>query len=119
MALKNRKTLFTTLSKDSAQQLDTLASKTGKPKTRVLDEAVKTLYEQKEVEDMEQQHPHGTVITIATNKGGAGKTTSTAAIADILAKNGNRILLIDADPQGNLSTACGAESSPRAARNTG
>ena len=107
MALKNRKTLFTTLSKDSAQQLDTLASKTGKPKTRVLDEAVKTLYEQKEVEDMEQQHPHGTVITIATNKGGAGKTTSTAAIADILAKNGNRILLIDADPQGNLSKRFG------------
>lgn len=107
MTLKTRKTLFTTLSVDSAQQLDTLASKAGKPKTRVLDEAVETLYKQKEDEEMEKLHPQGTVITIATNKGGAGKTTSTAAFADILARRRNRVLLIDADPQGNLSKRFG------------
>ena len=105
MAVRKRTALFTTLSKDSAEQLDTLASKTGKPKTRVLDEALDTLYKQKEDEDMKQHR--GTVITIATNKGGAGKTTSTAAIADVLARDGNRILLIDADPQGNLSKRFG------------
>ena len=105
MAVRKRTTLFTTLSKDSAEQLDTLASRTGKPKTRVLDEAVETLYKKKEGEDMRQHQ--GTVITIATNKGGAGKTTSTAAIADILARREHRVLLIDADPQGNLSKRFG------------
>ena len=72
---------------------------------RVLDEAVETLYKKKEGEDMRQHQ--GTVITIATNKGGAGKTTSTAAIADILARREHRVLLIDADPQGNLSKRFG------------
>ena len=103
LPVKNRKTMFTTLSLNSASKLDVLAGKAGKPKARVLDDAVDALY-QKESREMKDS---GTVITIATNKGGAGKTTSTAAIGDILARRGNHVLLIDADPQGNLSKRFG------------
>ena len=41
------------------------------------------------------------------------------ALAAGLAAKGYRVLGIDLDPQGNFSTACGAENSPRPARNTG
>lgn len=43
------------------------------------------------------------VITIANRKGGVGKTTSAWAIAHSLAHRGNRTLLVDCDPQRNLS----------------
>lgn len=42
-------------------------------------------------------------ITFATNKGGTGKTTSTAMCAEILAAAGYRVLAIDFDSQGNLT----------------
>lgn len=42
-------------------------------------------------------------ITFATNKGGTGKTTSTAMCAEILAAAGYKVLAIDFDSQGNLT----------------
>jgi len=39
------------------------------------------------------------VITIASQKGGSGKTTLTTSLADALASDGERVLVIDADPQ--------------------
>jgi chromosome partitioning protein len=44
-------------------------------------------------------------ISIFNNKGGVGKTTLTWNLADALAEKGKRILLIDFDPQCNLSIA--------------
>jgi len=44
------------------------------------------------------------VITIGNLKGGVGKTTTTVNLADAMGRHGYRILVIDADPQGNCSS---------------
>jgi len=50
------------------------------------------------------------VVTIANQKGGVGKTASVIQIASGLAKRGEKVLVIDGDPQGNLSLFFGAKS---------
>lgn len=100
--LTTRKVVNTTLSKDNAEKLKALSKRKGIPQTRILDDAVDGLYKKETL--MEQQPKHkGITICIANNKGGVGKTTSAAAFADLLSRRGNRVLVIDADPQGNLS----------------
>ncbi len=44
------------------------------------------------------------IITVGNQKGGVGKTTTTSNIADALGRRGNRVLVIDADPQGNCTS---------------
>ncbi len=50
-----------------------------------------------------------TIIAFANQKGGVGKTTSTQAIGVALAALGDRVLLVDLDPQGCLTFSCGLE----------
>lgn len=50
------------------------------------------------------------VVSVVNHKGGVGKTTTVSCLGEALANKGFRVLMIDLDPQGNLSQILGIEN---------
>ncbi|MGL4174149.1 MAG: ParA family protein [Actinomycetota bacterium] len=64
--------------------------------------------------DLKLPRPSKTrIFAVSNQKGGVGKTTSAVNLATSLSRHGQRVLVVDGDPQGNASTALGIDHGKR------
>ncbi|NWJ46958.1 MAG: ParA family protein [Chloroflexi bacterium] len=90
-------------------QSDSFKTYLAEYKSRSGRELEEIIGEEVEGKFMKNGAHHGITIGLCNQKGGVGKSSSAAAIAAIFAERGYRVLVIDNDPQGNVSLQLGID----------